>query len=134
MELKSSKRLIQLLVVIHALAIGASIANALPIAVKLILLSGIAIHSYRINQRIKTEQYSIRHSDALGWEIRNNNEFKPVQILGSTVITTFAIFLHISTDGRKQSLLIVNDALCADDYRRLIVRLKTAGLTPPERN
>ncbi|MGZ5051217.1 MAG: protein YgfX [Methylobacter sp.] len=134
MELKPSKRLMQLLAVIHALAIGASIANALPAAVQLMLVAGVATHLYWLNQRIKAEQYSIKHSDALGWEIRDNDEFKPVQILGSTVITTFAIFLHISADGRKQSLIIVNDALSADDYRRLIVRLKTAGLTPPEQS
>lgn len=133
-ELKPSKRLIQLLTVVHVLAMGASIANALPISVKLTLLAGIAIHLHWTSQRIKTEQCSIRHSDALGWEIRSNNTFKTVQILGSTVLATFAIFLHVSSDGRKQSVLIASDALDANDYRRLIVRLKTAGLTPPEQN
>jgi len=124
-ELKPSKRLKQLLVIIHVLALAASIANALPIAVKLALSIGIFIHLRFMIKRLKSERHEIKQSEALGWEISSGNDFKSVQILNSTVITIFAIFLHFTDHARKQSVLIVNDALTEDDYRRLIVRLKT---------
>lgn len=126
LTLKPSQRLKQLLVAMHVLALGASITNALPIAVKLILLAGICRHLWLVIKRLKNGQ-SIKHTEALGWEVSGDNDFKPVQILDSTVITTFAIFLHFTGDAHKRSLLILNDALSEDDYRCLIVRLKTAG-------
>ncbi|TRW94738.1 protein YgfX [Candidatus Methylobacter oryzae] len=127
LELKPSQRLKQLLVAMHALTLGASIVNALPVTVKLLLLIAICIHFYFSIKHLESEPYTIKHTDALGWEVSGGSDFKPVQILDSTVITTFAIFLHFTGDAHKRSLLILNDALSKDDYRRLIVRLKTAG-------
>ncbi len=126
LELKPSQRLKLLLVVMHGLALAASIANALPVAVKLALLAGLCLHFWFVIKRFKSEQRIIKHSDALGWEVSYGNDFESIQILNSTVITVFAIFLHFKNSAGKQSMLIVNDALTEDDYRRLIVRLKTA--------
>ena len=125
MKLKPSKRLKQLLVVMHGLALASSIANALPVAVKLALLTGIFLHFLFALKRLKIEQHALKHSNAAGWGISNGNDFEPVQILNSTVITVFAIFLHFNNPAGKRSVLIVNDALSEADYRRLIVRLKT---------
>ncbi len=126
-EVKSSRRLQQWLVFFHGLALGASIANALPIGVKLALLCAICSHFFWLRRRLKNQQLIIKQSDALGWEISDGTEFKAVEIVNSTVITVFALFLHVKDSTRKQSLLIVNDALSDEDYRRLIVRLKTAA-------
>lgn len=125
LELKSSKRLKQLLVVMHGLALASSIANALPVAAKLTLLAGICLHLWLTLKRLKIEQHTLKHSNAAGWEISSGNDFESVQILNSTVISVFAIFLHFNNHAGKQSVLIINDALCEADYRRLIVRLKT---------
>jgi toxin CptA len=127
LELKPSQRLKQLLAAMHVLALAASIANALPIAAKLALLTVIFIHFHFTMRNLKSKPHAIKHTDALGWEVSGGSDFKPVKILDSTVITTFAIFLHFTGDAHKRSLLILNDALSEDDYRRLIVRLKTAG-------
>ncbi|MGZ5621017.1 MAG: protein YgfX [Methylobacter sp.] len=126
-ELKPSQQLKRFLVVMHVLAFGSSIANALPIIVKLALLIGICMHLLFMNKCLKNERYQIKHTDAASWEISSGDDFKPIQILSSTVITTFAVFLHFTDNAHKQSALIVNDALSEDDYRRFIVRLKTAG-------
>jgi xanthine/uracil/vitamin C permease (AzgA family) len=126
-ELQPSRRLKQLLVIMHLLALASSIANALPVIVKLALVIGIGLHLYFVLTRLKNDQYAIKHSETSGWEIASDNDFKPIQILNSTVITLFAIFLHFNKNAHKQSVLIVNDALNEDDYRRLIVRLKTAS-------
>ncbi|MGZ8236817.1 MAG: protein YgfX [Methylobacter sp.] len=126
-ELQPSRRLKQLLVIMHLLALASSIANALPVIVKLAMVIGIGLHLYFVLTRLKSDQYVIKHSETSGWEIASDNDFKPIQILNSTVITLFAIFLHFNKNAHKQSVLIVNDALSEDDYRRLIVRLKTAN-------
>jgi len=126
-ELKPSRKLKRLLAVMHLLVLGSSFANALPIAVKLTLLTGICLHFEFTVRRCKNEQYKIKQSETSGWEISNGNDFESVQILDSTVITVFAIFLHFKKNAGKQSILIVNDALSEDDYRRLIVRLKTTA-------
>lgn len=126
-ELQPSRRLKQVLVTMHLLALASSIANALPVIVKLALVIGIGLHLYFVLARLKSDQYVIKHSETSGWEIASDNDFKPIQILNSTVITLFAIFLHFNKNAHKQSVLIVNDALNEDDYRRLIVRLKTAS-------
>lgn len=109
----------------HVLALGSSIANALPLAAKLALLTAICLHLWFVFRQLKSKQYTIKQSEAAGWEISSGNDFEPVQILNSTVITVFAIFLHFNNPAGKQSVLIVNDALTEDDYRHLIVRLKT---------
>lgn len=124
-ELKPSRRLKRLLIAMHLLALAASSANALPVIVKLALLIGISIQLNFTIKRLASGHCSIKHSEAQGWAIDCDNDFAPIRILDSTVITVFAICLHFSRNGRKQSVLIVNDALSAEDYRRLIVRLKT---------
>jgi toxin CptA len=127
LDLKQSKKLKRLLVVMHLLALGSSIANTLPITVKLILLIGICIHLWFNLKRVKKQHYKIKHTEGSGWELADGNDFETIEIIDSTVITTFAIFLHFNKNAKKQSLLIPNDTLTEDDYRRLIVRLKTAG-------
>ncbi|MDO9048910.1 MAG: hypothetical protein Q7U66_14415 [Methylobacter sp.] len=131
LELKTSKQLKQLLVVMHVLAMGSSLANALPITVKLVLLTGIFLHLWFDIKRLKNQQCKIKQSEALGWALLSEgsagNDFEPIQILNSTVITVFAIFLHFNKNAHKQAVLIAYDALSEDDYRRLIVRLKTTG-------
>jgi toxin CptA len=128
-ELKQSRKLIQFLVVIHVLALAASIANALPVIVKSVLFIGICIHHWFTLKRVNEQHYKIRHTEGLGWELADGNDVEAIEIINSTVITTFAIFLHFKNNAKKQSLLILNDALSDDEYRRLIVRLKTASNT-----
>jgi toxin CptA len=125
-ELKPSKRLKQLLIIIHVLTLASTLANALPVAVKLAILTGICLNFLFVINNLKGERYTIKHTEALGWEIADGNGFESIQVLNSTVITVFAIFLHFNKNAHKQSVLIMNDALSEDDYRRLVVRLKTA--------
>ncbi|MDD5578123.1 MAG: hypothetical protein PHY16_02435 [Methylobacter sp.] len=127
LELKPSKRLKQIIVFVHLLTLGACILNALPIMVKFGLFTGICIHLGFNLKCLKIERYKLRHTEASGWEISAGKDFKPVTIQQSTVITIFAVWLHIKRQNSdKQAILILNDALCEDDYRRLIVKLKTS--------
>lgn len=133
LTLNPSKRLKQIVVFVHALALGACIANALTIAVKTGLFAVICIHLWFTVRRLNAEQYTIKHTDAFDWEISEGNGFTSIEILKSTVITTFVLFLHFKPSSQtgfeksdaKKTLLILRDTLTEDDYRHLIVQLKT---------
>lgn len=127
LELKHSRRLSQLLLVIHLLALASSLANVLPLVVKTALVTGICIHFWFMCKNEKNRHFKIKHAEGTGWELENDKNFESIDIARSTVITTFAIFLQFKQKNIKQSLLIVKDMLNEDDYRRLIVRLKTTG-------
>jgi toxin CptA len=125
LELNDSKRLIMLMVLIHALALLASVMNSLPSILKCVLLISLVSHCYFQLKKLKTTHQRIEHNET-GWRLAMANSFEEIQILPSTVISVFAIFLHFKVDNKpKQTLVIVSDALADEDYRCLIVRLKT---------
>ena len=120
-DLKPSKKLHRLIIVIHIIALAASFANALPLAVKLAIAVVIGL-SFKINfPKLNNGQRKIKYTEKLGWEIAEDDKFDAVNILSTTVATTAFIFLHIQ---HKPSIIIANDALSEDDYRQLIVKLK----------
>lgn len=120
-ELKPSKLLQQINSVIHLAAWLACFANALPLLVQMGVAYLIGADFWFYFKRLKSEQHLISHSETKGWQLANSGDFENIQILSSTVITTFLIFLHIAN---KPSVLIAHDALSAEDFRRLIVKLK----------
>jgi toxin CptA len=136
LTLKPSKRLKKMVVFIHTLALGASMANALAFAIKISFFAIICINLWLSVRRLNLEYYTIKHTEAFGWEVSEGLAFASVEILKSTVITTFALFLHYkhvsqahpSISKYKKTLLILNDALAEEDYRCLIVKLKTAAI------
>jgi hypothetical protein len=120
-ELKPSKNLQRLVIVIHSIACVATVSNALPLVAKLAIVVLVGVN-FRVNfPRLKNEQRKIRHTEKLGWEISDGGDFKAATILRSTVVTTFLIFLHIKDNP---PILVANDALSMDDYKQLLVKLK----------
>jgi toxin CptA len=121
---------------VHTLALGASMANALAFAIKISLCALVCIHCWLTVRRLNAEHYTIKHTEALGWEVSEGCDFAPVEILKSTVITTQALFLHFKhgfqaqswKPAHKKTLLVLSDALAEEDYRRLIVKLKTTAI------
>ncbi|MDD1616343.1 MAG: hypothetical protein CG439_1471, partial [Methylococcaceae bacterium NSP1-2] len=131
LTLKYSKRLTNFIKFIHALALAACVMNSLPVIVKCALLIAIGSHFYFQLKGLKSQQYTIKHSETLGWELAEGDDFESIKILPSTVISIFAVFLQFEKENKsKQSLVILSDALAEDDYRRLIVTLKTTDITP----
>jgi toxin CptA len=136
LALKPSKRFKQITVFIHVLALIASMANALAFTIKIGLLVLVGLHLWLAFRRLNTPNYTIKHSEALGWELSKGDGFTSIEVLKSTVITTFALFLHFKYRSQspsmlstpKKTLLILGDALAGDDYRRLIVKLKTTAI------
>jgi len=136
LTLKPSKRLKKMVVIVHTLALGASMANALAFAIKISLFTLICMHCWLTVRRLNAEHYTIKHTEALGWEVSDGCDFASVVILKSTVITTHTLFLHFKyvsqsqswKPGHKKTLLVLNDALAEEDYRCLVVRLKTTAI------
>lgn len=148
LKLKPSARLKGLTGFMHGLALMACLVNALPITVKGMLFIIISIQLWYVVKRVKCEQPTIKYTESLGWEVSVSNNVEAVRILPSTVITTVVIFLHLEVRNAsvgcarqnlitfkgmhtfggtsKKTLLILSDALSEDDYRRLIVKLKTS--------
>ncbi|MBF6648260.1 protein YgfX [Methylobacter sp. BlB1] len=127
LELKPSKRLEQLLIFAHVLALGACLTAALPLAIKLALLAGIGLHCWGVIRRLNDFRQIIRYTEASGWEILDGNDFEPVRVINSTVITVYVIFLQvIRQNAGKKTIIVLNDALSEDDYRFLIVKLRTS--------
>ncbi|WP_411725407.1 protein YgfX [Methyloglobulus sp.] len=120
-ELNPSKKLLRLLIFIHVLALGASIANTLPFGLKLGVAFLIGLNFKMNFHRLKIERRKIRYTEKLAWEISDGGDFEAVDILKSTVITTTFIFLQMQN---KPTILIASDALDEVDYRQLIVKLK----------
>lgn len=133
--LKPSKRLRQLVIAVHWLAMAAAIANALMIVYKVVLIGSVAVHFYYTVKPLNSALCTIKYTDASSWEVGEGGIFESVDILKSTVLTTFAIWLHLKAKPgaagffarNKRTILIISDALEEDDYRRLIVKLKTAA-------
>jgi hypothetical protein len=126
-ELKPSKKIRHLLIVIHVLALGAGIANTLPFVLKLGIAALIGLN-FRLNfHRLKIERRKIKYTEKLGWEISDGDDFETVEILKSSVITATFIFLQMQD---KPTVLIASDALSEDDYRQLIVKLKITAHQP----
>ena len=130
--IKPSHRLTLMIILIHTLALAASMVNDLDLTFKLGLITAISLKGWFTLKRLKNEHYTIKQTEALGWQISKDHNLVSIDILNSTVVTPFAIFLHyrehaqlgFETTRTKQTRLILNDALVNEDYRYLIVKLK----------
>ncbi|MDD5461252.1 MAG: hypothetical protein PHG00_06415 [Methylococcales bacterium] len=136
LTIKPARTLKKWVIVIHTLALAAGMANALPVVIKISLFAVICLHLRYALGRLNAQKYTIKYTDALGWEISEGHDFYPITILRSTVITTYVLFLHFKPgfrigypkSGIKKTLLILKDSMAEDDYRYLIVKLKMAGI------
>ena len=77
---------------IHVLALAACVLNSFPVLIKCGLFMAICRHFYCQRQQLKSQRYTIKHTESLGWELADGGEFETVQILPSTVISIVAIF------------------------------------------
>jgi hypothetical protein len=132
-SVKQSQILLKWLIFIHALAAFACVANALPWIYQLTTLMMVG-GSVFFNLRCYYTQfqpYQLKCSEDFVWSIaERNNDFQTIHILPSSVITTLLIALQYQLEsGKKQSLVILKDALSETDYRKLVVTLKIAGLS-----
>ena len=135
-NISQSHLLIKWLVILHGLAVIVAILTPFPVIYKaittvLILVSLIV----SLKQESSLKGFILRYTTVFGWEISESNYcFDLIEILPSTVLTPYMVFLHyrIKQSGKHKqkvkAILIVKDALIDDDFRKLRVELKISGL------
>lgn len=113
----------------HAVAFFAAMINNLAITYKLISVPLLLVSLFYYLKH-SNQQFIIRHKLLSGWEIAFiENHFITTEILPSTVISPYLIVLHYKQENqKKRTALICKDALHKDEYRKLVVELKIAGL------
>jgi toxin CptA len=125
--------LLRFLIITHSLAVFASLANALPWLYKLLSLAAVGLSLFISLRRYhyQFQPYCIRYNETSAWSIAMmDDDFQPMQILPSSVITSWLIVLHFQLEnGKHQQSVILNDALSEQDYRTLVVTLKIASLS-----
>ncbi len=122
-----------MLLVLHIIAIIAVSVSAfavLPYKTLLVffILISLVVYSKKENN---FKGLTLRHANTSGWEIAFlENQFSPIRVLPSTVITHYLIVLHYKIQNQqKRAILIFRDALINDDFRKLLVALKISGLS-----
>lgn len=126
-QIGASRWLIRLLSVSYFLVLIACFMNSLALLVKLGLAILVLLQTWRTWQQLSACRWQLNYDDKNSWKIIESNTIYSIEILPSTVISRGFIFLHYRTDNKKFYRLLFNDALLpnADDYRQLIVTLKT---------
>jgi len=131
--IKQSRLLLCLLLIIHGLAIIACFSNGLAWFYQLFALFWVIISAAFYGRDYKNFQpFVIRHNEAVGWQLAKtkNDDYQSIQILPTTVLTAQCIVLHFQLQtGKKQYVVIMNDALDSKDYHYLLVDLKISGLS-----
>ncbi len=126
---QASQWLIGITLLAHLLALLACAANALPLAVKIVMVSTVAGNGWAVVRYLQAQQLAITHSTRSGWAVNG----QAVTVLAATTVSQFAIFLQFAVQNNKRaarhSAIICGDALDKDDFRQLLARLKT---TVPE--
>ncbi len=131
-KIGQSPFLIKWLFAIHAIAIFAALTIALTTVYKIVLV--VAILVSLIAYLVKENNFiglTLRHVEVSGWEIASfENQFSSIQLLPSTVLTQYLIVLHYKIQNKKKrAIIICNDTMTNDNYRKLLVALKISGLS-----
>ncbi len=127
LEPQPSRTLAWAIAVVHALAAIASIANALPVWARTVLLGLVLVSGWATYHRHCREPAVKRiDADSEGeWLMcLSNGEERSGCLLGSSVVTVWMTLLHIRTDAGICTVLLCRDSLDAESYRLLRVFLK----------
>lgn len=129
-DIQSSKSLRLLVHLLHILAIVAVWLSGLSSLYQVVLSGALGFFWGFGHKYAETSRYFLRYTELGGWEIaQESQDFQRIDILGTSVITPMIIFLQVrsQSDASQQSLLIAQDGLSADHFRRLRVRLRLSG-------
>ncbi len=111
---------------VHTLAILSSIVIGALLLVKLLLIVLVCYSFYFHMQRYRQGYYlgTIKYTKEFAWQLATSQQFSGIQIINSSVVTSFIIVLHIVVANQRSNLLICCDAVPSEVYRQLRVALK----------
>lgn len=127
--IKPSRQLKMGLDFLHGAAAVSCWLTSLAMSYQLLLSMAVGVFWLISNKCCKTPTYHLRYTATGGWEVAfEGADYLAIIILGSTVVTPWGIFLHYKAHKQPgRSLVIAKDSLSADNFRRLLVRLKLSG-------
>jgi len=112
--------------IIHALAGFASLANPLPVWMKLGMLGAVALslilcrREYGSNPAIKALVLKSRGK----CEIFLPSGMQAGAVLDSSVVTTWMVILHIKTGAKTHAVTVCRDSVDSESFRMLRVYLR----------
>jgi hypothetical protein len=116
--------------VIHTIAVVAVVISGIAWLYKTVFVITVlmSLWIYR-QQELKLKGLTLQYTESIGWEMAFlETSFSPIKVLASTVITHYLIVLHYKTQKQqKGTILIANDALINDKFRKLSVALKLSN-------
>lgn len=126
-QIQPSKWLRYLLICVYVLTLIACFLNALPLVAKIGLTVFCLLHGFLTLKKLARENWQLDYDEENGWQKIEVARLQKIQILPSTVISRYVIFLHYQCENQKHYRVILKDALVANinDFRQLIVTLKT---------
>jgi hypothetical protein len=128
---KPSPRLALLLVLFHVLVAAVVYATMLPLAIRLalLLLVALSFRHYLLRDALLWAADSWRdltlEQDRASVTCRDGSRFGG-QVADETVVSPYFVLLSLRVDGRRSPVarVIFPDAMQADEFRRLRIRLK----------
>lgn len=126
-QIRQSKLLWRLLALGYVFAVGACIFNSLSLIIRLSLVILVMLHGFFTLKRLSCENWQLDYDEQNGWQLLEFSYLTEIEILPSTVLSRYFVFLHYSSKRKKCYRLIFKDALLVNinDFRQLIVMLKT---------
>jgi hypothetical protein len=126
-QIHRSKWLFRLLSIGYILALSACFLNSLSLVIKLVFAILITLHSFFTLKKLARELWQLDYDEKNGWQKLEFSRLREIEILPTTVLSRYFIFLHYLCEGKKHYRLIFKDALVVNinDFRQLIVTLKT---------
>lgn len=116
------------MVVLHGISISACWFNDLPIGCQLMLFLLVMASAVIQHRACQTTGVHLRYTAQEGWAISfDGQRYSVISVKPSTVVGSWLTVLYFETDRGATALAIFNDAMSANDYRRLIVNLKILG-------
>jgi len=114
---------------LHGLAIAAGWLNGLPLIYRILALVIVAFSLLRCLKSVALAPLYLRYTQPQGWSMAvGDDNFRPMIMLSSTVVTRWLIVLHFQTGEKAHhTRLIFGDSMSADAYRRLRMQLKISG-------
>ena len=133
LEVKASKIFASAIQITHTLALIVSIISSIP-GWNQAMFCLFIIYSFNCNYKkhvIQAPKRLLAYTKKRGWRITCNELIdQPITILDSSVITPMLTVLQfIDQNHRKQSIIVISDALNKESYRQMCITLKIATTT-----
>lgn len=124
-KFRQSATLIKFLDCLHAISYLSCWMNDLDFSYQFMFSIMVIISWFYQNNRVKPENFQLRYSNKLGWQISTNGEFyEPIKIKTNTYVSSYLTILNFTNRDRTFTHTVFKDAISKNEYRQFVVQLK----------